>query len=116
LDADERYGPAAWDWPSQAQLLVDGSVAAVWSADEAHPFEMKAHYRWHAPNALDLATSVTPTKDVERFEVFLASYFKGFAESLVYVKACEETDGRPASFPPSKPEATGKCSLAMRRR
>jgi len=55
---------------------------------------MKALYRWKAPNALDVVTSVTPKEDLARFESFLASYFKGFPESLVYVKSCRQTGGK----------------------
>lgn len=95
LDSESRYGAAAWDWPSEARLLPDGSVATVWSADAGHPLDMKALYRWTSPNALDLVTTVTPRKDLERFEFFLASYCTGFAESLVYVKGCKETGGKP---------------------
>jgi len=95
LDAGARYGGGAWDWASSAKMLPDGSVLVSWSADQGHPFDMKAFYRWKAANVLDLATSVTPNRDVERFEVFLASYFHGFAESLVYVSACAVTGGRP---------------------
>jgi hypothetical protein len=95
LDAEARYGGGAWDWSSEAKCLPDGSVLATWSADQGHPFDMKALYRWKAPNVLDLATSVAPRKDVERFEVFLASYFNGFAESLVYVTGCPQTGGAP---------------------
>jgi hypothetical protein len=95
LDAGARYGGGAWDWPSGARELSDGSVLVTWSADAGHPFDMKALYRWKAPNVLDLATSVTPSKDLERFESFLASYFHGFTESLVYVNTCAETGGQP---------------------
>ena len=35
LDADARYGEAAWDWTSTARLLTDGSVEARWPADGA---------------------------------------------------------------------------------
>lgn len=86
LGTDARYGVAGWDWASQARLRADGSVNAIWSADEQHPFDMQADYRWSAPNALDVVTTVTARKRLRRFEVFLASYFAGFDESLVYVK------------------------------
>jgi hypothetical protein len=95
LDAETRYGHGAWDWASQARLLPNGAVEVVWSADDEHPFGMKAVYRWSAPNTLDVTTTVIPRKDLERFEVFLSSYFQGFATSLVYVECCPETDGRP---------------------
>lgn len=94
LDADARYGVAAWDWASRSQLLGDGAVEVAWSADQAHPLDMKAVYRWKAPGTLDVATTVTPRKALARFEVFLASYFNGFPASAVYVKACAETGGK----------------------
>jgi hypothetical protein len=86
LDAESRYGTAAWDWPSEARLLPDGAVEVRWTADAAHPFDMKAVYCWKSSNTLDLATSVTPKKDLRRFEVFLASYFSGFPVSRVYAR------------------------------
>ncbi|MCX6874371.1 MAG: hypothetical protein NTW21_11290 [Verrucomicrobia bacterium] len=45
LDADTRYGDAAWDWPGTARLLPDGAVEVTWTADATHPFDMKAVYR-----------------------------------------------------------------------
>lgn len=102
LDAEARYGGGAWDWPSQARGLADASVAATWSSDPGHPFDMTAVYRWKSPNALDVVTSVTARKDLERFEVFLASYFSGFAESLVYVKNSPATARRPGLLPATR--------------
>ncbi|MBM3318759.1 MAG: hypothetical protein FJY75_12995 [Candidatus Eisenbacteria bacterium] len=95
LDAETRYGGGAWDWPSTARLLDDGAVEAAWTADQGHPFDMKAVYRWAAPGTLDVTTTVAPKKDLARLEVFLASYFAGFPASLVYVKACPETGDKP---------------------
>lgn len=95
LDADARYGTAAWDWTSQARLLANGSVEATWSADAEHPFDLKAVYRWARPDALDVTTSVTARKDLKHFESFLASYFEPLSESWVYVKNSPETGGRP---------------------
>ena len=87
LDADTRYGDAAWDWPSTARLLPDGAVEVTWAADATHPFDMTATYRWASPNALDLATTVTAHKNLRRFEVFLASYFEGFPQVFGYGKS-----------------------------
>lgn len=95
LDAETRYGGGAWDWASAAKLLPDGSVEATWAVDAGHPFELKAVYRWAAPGTLDVTTSITARKELPRMEVFLASYFVGFNQSLVYVKACPETGGKP---------------------
>jgi len=112
LDAEARYGHGAWDWASQARVLPNGAVEVVWSADDAHPFGMTAVYRWTAPTTLDVATTVVPQKDLERFEVFLSSYFQGFATSRVYVEGCPETDGRPG-FLEAK-ESAGKWQMFPR--
>ena len=84
LDDTNRYGKAGWDWASEAKLLGDGVVEVRWTADDAHPFDMMAVYRWSAANALDLTTRVTARKELKRFEVFLASYFDGFPNTVVY--------------------------------
>jgi hypothetical protein len=84
LDDTNRYGEAGWDWASDAKLLGNGAVEVRWAADDAHPFDMLAVYRWSAPNALDLTTRVTARKELKRFEVFLASYFDGFPTTVVY--------------------------------
>ncbi|UCE46250.1 MAG: hypothetical protein JSW47_11565, partial [Phycisphaerales bacterium] len=47
---NQRYGHAAWDWPSQSRLLADGAVRVHWPADDDHPFELCAVYRWRTPN------------------------------------------------------------------
>jgi hypothetical protein len=96
LDADARYGVAAWDWASQSRLLADGSVETRWSADEAHPFDMRAVYHLADPNTVDVVTTVTAHKELRQFEVFLASYFQEFAASFVYVKGCAATGGKTA--------------------
>ena len=106
LSADSRYGPAAWDWPSKARLLDDGAVEARWTADAKHPFDMKAVYRWRRANTLDLTVTVTASKALPKFEVFLATYLDGFAESLVYARdgkagfvEAKQSDGHWQMFP-----------------
>jgi len=96
LDDTQRYGNAAWDWASEATLLVEGAVEVRWTADDAHPFDLRAVYRWSAPGVLDLTTRVTARKELRRFEVFLASYFEGFPTTVVYA------GGRPAFLGASK--------------
>jgi hypothetical protein len=76
-------------------LLPDGAVEATWSADDSHPFNLQAVYRWSAANTLDVTTSVTGKKDLRQFEVFLASYFEGFPRTFAYVQASPETGGQP---------------------
>ena len=95
LDAEKRYGDGAWSWPSSARLLNDGAVKVDWPFDDTCPFTMRAVYRWADPLTLDLTTTVTARRDVQRLEVFLASYFDGFPASFVYVQGSPLTAGRP---------------------
>ena len=94
LTADARFGTAAWDWPSQAKLLPDGTVQCHWLPDKDHPLEMTATYQWTAPGVLDFTVEVKPERDLPRFELFLASYFKGFPASLVYVAQDLDVGGK----------------------
>ena len=88
FSANKRYGTAAWDWPSQARLRPDGSVEVHWPAAEDRPFELRAVYRWAAPNILDLETTVQAKTNLARFESFLASYFADcFTNAAVYVRS-----------------------------
>jgi hypothetical protein len=84
---NKRYGTAAWDWPSQAKLMPDGSVSVRWPGAADRPFELGAVYRWSARNTLELETSVEAHAELRGFESFLASYFaESFSNSLVCVK------------------------------
>jgi len=92
--ANHRYGSAAWNWPSTAQLLPDGAVVITWPAAEGRPFAMGSVYRWHDRQTLDLVTTVTAQTDLADFEVFLASYFhKTLTTPLVYTQP--ETEDAP---------------------
>ena len=86
LDDRARYGTAGWEWKSEAKPLADGAVQVAWTADDAHPLDMKATYRWTRADTLDLVTEVTAKKDLKGLEVFLASYFAGFEQSSVFSK------------------------------
>ncbi len=92
FDAETRYTDGWSRTGSVARLLPDGAVEATWPADEGHPFDLRAVYRWRTPGALDLETTVTARRNLRAFELFLASYVDGFPESRVYAK----TDGGPA--------------------
>jgi hypothetical protein len=108
FSANNRHGTAAWYWPSDAQLRQDGSVEVRWPADEDRPFELRAVYRWAAPDTLDLETSVQAKTNLAKFESFLASYFaEGFTKACVYVRSngqawlmsAEKSDGIWQAFP-----------------
>ena len=81
----KRYGYGARRWPSTAELHDDGSVEVTWPATSDRPFELRAVYRWSAPNVLDLQTIVSAEESLEAFEVFLASYYPpAFINSRVW--------------------------------
>ena len=87
FSANHRYGHAAWAWPSHARLRPDGSVEVRWPAADDRPFELRALYRWIAPNTLDLETAVQARTNLLKFESFLASYFSpGFTNAFVYAR------------------------------
>jgi hypothetical protein len=95
LDAEQRYGDAGWNWPSTSRRLAGGSVQVDWPADAEHPFSMQAIYQWRATRVLDVTIRIVAQRDMHGFELFLASYFKGFPVSLAYVEGSPETGGRP---------------------
>ena len=88
FSANNRYGTAAWDWPSEAKLHKDGSVEVHWPSAEDRPFELRAVYRWATLDTLDLETSVQAKTNLASFESFLASYFaECFTNSSVCVRS-----------------------------
>lgn len=96
----KRHGTAAWDWPAESKLNPDGSVETRWPATAERPFELRATYRWAAPNTLDLQTAVAAKADLAGFEAFLATYLTaGFTNAQVYADI-----GQPV-FKPVLPEA-----------
>jgi len=86
LTSDARFGTAAWDWASKAELAANGAAKVHWAADKVHPLEMTGVYRWAADDTLDLELTVKPQRELRRFELFLASYFNGFPASLACVR------------------------------
>ncbi len=96
FSSGKRYGAGAWDWPSEARLIEDGSVEVRWPAAEDRPFEMTATYRWAAPDTLDLRTEVKAQKALPKFESFLASYYaEAFSQSLAHVQDHPKGSGKP---------------------
>lgn len=92
---NKRYGHAAWDWPSVSKLLPDGAVQIVWPEGKDHPFVITATYRLTEETTIDLETTVKAQKDLQQFEVFLASYFhESFPTPYVYVGANTEAKGK----------------------
>jgi hypothetical protein len=101
--AGKRYGAGAWDWPSTATLLDDGAVLVTWPETPDRPFEMTALYRWKDPQTIDLETTVTARKDLNKFESFLACYLsEAFPTPCVYVREDPEAQGKPGLLPARK--------------
>jgi hypothetical protein len=93
---NKRYGHAAWDWPSVSKLLPDGGVQIVWPEGKDHPFEITATYRLTDETTVDLETTVKAQKNLQQFEVFLASYFhESFPAPYVYADTNPQTKGKP---------------------
>jgi hypothetical protein len=92
---NKRWGDSAREWPKSSSLLPDGAVRIQWPSHDDHPFEMTAVYRWSSADTLDLETTVETERDLERFEVFLSSYFHRSFKSLVYVKGTIHAPGPP---------------------
>ncbi|NQT17505.1 MAG: hypothetical protein HQ582_32420 [Planctomycetes bacterium] len=98
FSAGKRYGHAARDWPLETSLLDDGALRIVFPPHEEHPLEMTGTFRWHAPDTLDLETTVTPSVPMPRMEVFLSSYFVEDFEGLVYLKPNRFSKAKPPTF------------------
>ena len=98
LSTGTQHGYAAWDWASQAERRGDGTVEVRWAANEKYPLDLAAVYRWTAPLVADLQVTVTPQRDLPRFELFVASYFEGFTQASVYAR---RADSEPPAFIPA---------------
>lgn len=87
----KRYGAGAWDWPSEAKLIENGTVEVHWPAAD-RPFEMWAVYRILRPTEIEVTTRVKALRDLPGFESFLASYFSDpFTNALAWI--AEPPDG-----------------------
>lgn len=112
----QRYGHAAWEWPSVSKLLPGGTVQIFWPvpapfpssegskgasqgvgpAEPNQPVEITATYRLSSQAAIDVETVIKAQKDLPHFEVFLASYFtEALPKSLVYVDRNPKAQDRP---------------------
>jgi len=96
LYTDGRWGHAGWEMPKEGKLSNDGALQIAWPAQDEHPVELTATYRWTAANTLDLEVAAKPKKDAPKFELFLASYFNEHTRAEVYLKPGFHAGGEPA--------------------
>jgi hypothetical protein len=65
----------------------------AWAETPDRPFHFTATYAWKAADTLDFTVVFTPSMDLEKFELFVGSYFKQFTKAVVYVR--DAGDGKP---------------------
>jgi len=99
FSAGQRWGTYVCAWPKTAKLLPNGAVQFAFPAADDHPFAITATYRIQTPTAIGLTTEVRPTRDLERFEIFLGSYYAAGMQSLVYVRPNAHRGGKPVFLP-----------------
>ena len=86
LTPKKRYGFGSWEWPRTGRLLNDGGAELRWAATPERPFTFSSTLRWKTADTVDLTLVFTPDTDLEKFELFLGSYFRGFTQAKAYVK------------------------------
>ncbi|MCX7426851.1 MAG: hypothetical protein NTW96_14635 [Planctomycetia bacterium] len=99
LGQDYRYGDSPRHWPAQAKLLPDGALEITWPPAEERPFELKAVFRWVAPDTLDNETICTPQRAMPAAEVFLSSYFCEGSDTMVYADRSLYGQAKPGFLP-----------------
>ncbi len=86
LTTKKRYGFGSWEWPHTGKVLEHGEAELAWSEAVDRPFAFQSIYRWRSADTLDLTLTFTPDTDLEKFELFLGSYFRGFTKSKAYTQ------------------------------
>jgi hypothetical protein len=115
MTTNDRWGTSFRQWPSQDQLLPDGSVQITWPPAEDHPVELIANYKWVGPNTLDLKTTVTSKRNLRRAEVFIGSYFSNDMNAFVYAKPTQHSPEKPSFIPARVNALLDGCYLAFPR-
>jgi hypothetical protein len=85
LTPQRRYGFGSWEWPRTGQLREDGSAELHWNRSDDRPFVFSVTYRWAAADTLDTTVVFTPDVELQKFELFLGSYFRNFTKARAYV-------------------------------
>jgi hypothetical protein len=107
LTPQKRYGFGSWEWPRTGKLLNDGGAELRWAAAADRPFTFSSTLRWKAADTVDLTLIFTPETDLEKFELFLGSYFRKFTVAKAYVK--DAGNGQPGFV--DSPKDKGEMQL-----
>ena len=110
LTPQKRYGFGSWEWPRSGKVLANGAAELSWAETEDRPFNFKASYSWKAADTLDFTIAFTPSVDLDKFELFVGSYFKQFTKAVVYVK--DAGNGKPGFV--DTPKEKGRAQLFPR--
>jgi hypothetical protein len=86
LTPQKRYGFGSWEWPRTGKVLPDGSAELQWQPAADRPFAFSTHYHWKSADTLDFTLSFTPQVNLEKFELFLGSYFRNFKRVKAFVE------------------------------
>jgi hypothetical protein len=86
LTPQKRFGFGSWEWPRTGKVLDNGAAELSWAASDDRPFAFSITYRWSAVDILDATIVFTPNVDLDKFELFLGSYFRSFTKAKAYVK------------------------------
>jgi len=107
LTPQKRYGFGSWEWPRTGKVLPDGGAELRWATTTNRPFTFSSTLRWKAADTVDLTLVFTPDTDLEKFELFLGSYFRNFTIGKAYVK--DAGNGQPGFV--NTPKDKGEMQL-----
>jgi len=110
LTPQKRFGFGSWEWPRTGRILASGAAELAWAETSDRPFRFTATYAWTAADTLDFSVVFTPGVDLEKFELFVGSYFKQFTKAVVYVR--DAGDGKPGFV--DTPKEKGEAQLFPR--
>jgi hypothetical protein len=86
LTPERRYGFGSWEWPRTGKILENGAAQLLWAAAPDRPFAFSTVYRWKSADTLDLTVFFAPQTNLNKFELFLGSYFEKFTSAKAYVQ------------------------------
>lgn len=104
LTPQRRYGFGAWEWERTGKILESGAAEFRWLGTSDRPFNLSAIYDWKTDDTLDFVIQYTPLVDMDKFELFVGSYFQKFTDVKVYAR---DGGGRRAGFIPVDPQTPG---------
>lgn len=100
LTTPKRYGFGSWEWPRTGKLVDGGGAELSWATATNRPFHFSTTYRWKTADTLDMTLVFTADTDLQKFELFVGSYFRAFTKAKAYAK--DAGNGKPGFLEASK--------------